>query len=732
MQLYLNPMPTRICIAFGLVMASFLSAQAQFPQARLDSIFPTGLQSGTTTEIQLSGADLEGLTTLRFSHPGISAKPGKDGRWAIASTTSVLPGLYEIQAVGPWGISNPLPLAVGPLPEVRETEPNDTQPQAITPPITVNAQIQQATDVDTYLISGRKGQRLVIQLMADRMDSPLDATLRLFSPTGAQLDESQDVFGYDPAMEVTLPADGQYKLQVFDSIYGGSPAYAYRLTIHSGPVVDAVIPAAVAAETATPLKIAGRGFSAGADTGFAKIFGLAEESLSQLFPANKSANANALLGNYSNAEAPERVGLAEINNFKLTTAWPLAKALGPVFAEIETNDEPGLAQPLQPPFDVTGVFQKPGDTDFYRFHAKKDETWVIETVAERQQSLADPIATVDRLQKDGTTQVLAELSDSFNNPFGPTFEKATTDGRLQWKAPEEGDFLVRLVHSNPRQGDARHYYRLIMRPLKPDFRLVAIPANAAGPAGTTLLKNSRTVVSVIMEKLDGFDQPVLVQATHLPQGVKCHPAVISAGQNRTVLVLEADSQATIGEFPLILTGVTRWADQKTSLDWLPGQQPEIAFQNTLASQGGGLVRPLVGQNNQQRGISRYSPALMLAVRTTASPFQLEPEPLRLFAKRGTTVDLPVNATRAQGFDAPIALKLENPPAQMEAVAGNIEKGKNAVVLKCKIGANVPLGRQTVYLSGTAPFAFAKDPAAKQKPNINWTIPSRPVTLIITP
>ena len=96
------------------------------------------------------------------------------------------------------------------------------------------------------------------------------------------------------------------------------------------------------------------------------------------------------------------------------------------------------------------------------------------------------------------------------------------------------------------------------------------------------------------------------------------------------------------------------------------------------------------------------------------------------------MDLPVNATRAQGFDAPIALKLENPPAQMEAVAGNIEKGKNAVVLKCKIGANVPLGRQTVYLSGTAPFAFAKDPAAKQKPNINWTIPSRPVTLIITP
>lgn len=732
MQPYIQLISIRLWIALCIVAGVFSSAQAQFPQTRLDWLFPAGLQSGSTAEIQLSGADLEGLTALKFSHPGLTAKPGKDGRWAVSSSAAVSPGLYAVQAVGPWGISNPLPLAVGPLPEVRETEPNDTQPQALVVPVTVNAQIQQATDVDSYQISGKKGQRLFISLLADRIDSPLDATLRLFSPSGAQLDESQDVYGYDPALDIVLPADGTYKLQVFDAIYGGSPAYAYRLGIHGGPVVDAVIPAAVAPNTATPLKIAGRGFGAAADPGFAKIQSAAQESVSQLFkPAQAQLHSN-MLGNYSNADAPDRLGLAEISGTRLTLAWPLAQAVAPVFAEIETNDEPRLAQPLQPPFDVTGVIQKPGDVDFYQFHARKDETWVIETVAERQQSLADPIATVERLQKDGKTQVLAELSDSFNNPFGPIFEKATTDGRLQWKAPEEGDFLIRLVHSNPRQGDARHYYRVIMRPLKPDFRLVALPSNATGPAGTTLLKNGRTVVSIMLEKMDGFDQAVQVRAADLPNGVKAYPAVIPAGQNRTVIILEADSQAAITEFPLVLTGSTRWADQKSSLDWLPGQSPEMAFENTMPSKGGGLVRPLAGQNNQQRGISRYSPALWVAVRDTAGPFQLEPEPLRLFAKRGTTVDLPVNATRAQGFDAPIALKLENPPAQMEAVAGNIEKGKNVVVLKCKIGANVPLDRQTVYISGTAPFAFAKDPAAKQKPNINWTIPSRPVTLIITP
>jgi hypothetical protein len=96
------------------------------------------------------------------------------------------------------------------------------------------------------------------------------------------------------------------------------------------------------------------------------------------------------------------------------------------------------------------------------------------------------------------------------------------------------------------------------------------------------------------------------------------------------------------------------------------------------------------------------------------------------------VDLPILAIKSHGFDAPIALKLEALPAQMEAVAGTIEKGKNSVVLKCKIGANIGLGRHTVYVSGAAPFGFAKDPAAKEKPNINWNIPSRPLTLVVTP
>lgn len=720
----------RLLLVASLAAGFGRSASAQFPQSRLDWLFPTGVQSGSTVEIQLSGADLESLSGLKFSHPGLTAKAAKDGKWTISAAKDLLTGVYELRAIGAWGISNPLPFAVGPLAEIREAEPNEIAPQGVAPPVTINGQIQAATDVDNYTIKGKKGQWLALQVVADAIDTPLDATLRVYSPSGSQIAESQDRFGYDPALELVLPADGDYKIQIFDAVYGGSPAYAYRLSIHGGPVLDSVVPAAVADQGSTSLKLLGRGFDARPDASFPRISGQPEESVGTQIQGN--AIGPIAFGNYSNADQPGRILFSQSSNLKFVTAWPLARTTAPVQVEIESNDVPKQAQPLKPPFDLTGLFQRPGDIDYYQFPAKKDETWVIETIAQRQNSLALPEIIIEQIQPDGSVKTLSEIPEINGNAFGPAFETDCDDRKTTWKAPADGNYLLRVNHANKHEGDARFYYRVVMRNPKADFQLIALPASATGPTGVTLLKGGRTAISVLLNKIDSFDQPVLVSATNLPAGVKCYPALIPAGQNRTNLILEAAPNAAPVEFPIVLEGKTRWSDTKELVDWAPGQPPDVEFKNTIASIGGGVVRAFSGPNNQQRGLSRYTDHLWVALRESATPFQLEPEPLRLFAKRGTTVDLPVNATRIAGFDAPVALKLENLPPSMEAVAVNMEKAKNNAVLKCKVGANVPLGRHTVYISGTAPAPFAKDAAAKQKPNINWTIPSRPVTLIVTP
>jgi hypothetical protein len=725
--------PTCI-VALGLIVCLNQPSQAQLPQARLEWLFPTGLQAGTSAEFKLSGNDLEGTTRLIFSHSGFSAKPAAEGKWTVNAAADLPAGFYELRAVGAWGVTNPLPFFVGIYPEIVEKEPNDQSSQELKPPLSVNGQIQAAADIDQYHFSGRRGQRLVIDLKAESLDSRLDGALRLFGPDGSQVAESQDARGYDANLEMILPADGTYRLQVFDAVYSGSPFHHYRLAIHSGPVADSALPMAAQPGVATPMRLLGRGFQGGTDANFPRLYGQPEESLSRLFQPGPVASSLAFRLNLSNADAPGRFWLAEGSQKtqKLAEPLPIAVASVPVFAEIESNDTPATAQEISLPADFSGIIQKPGDVDYLRISARKGEVWNFETVAERQNSPAQPLVSIQKMADDGKINTLAELNEELNNPLGPSFETATRDRRSRWQAPADGNYLVRIANQMRREGDARHFYRLVIKSPQPDFRLIAMPAGATGPTGTTFIKGSRNIVTVLIDRIDGFDQAVRVTAIDLPAGVKAWPLYLPGGKNSANMVIEVAADANPGEFALKLVGETRWADEKATVDWVSGEKQPEAFASRLESAGASLVQPLAGAANQQRGISRWQQPYLVAIRGTVLPYQLDPGPQRIFVKRGAEADLEVNLSKTNGFDDKVALRLDNLPANMEAVAGEIAKGQAAGKLKLKVGANVPLGRHTIYINGSAPFGFDKNPAAAKKNNITWNIPSRPFTLVVTP
>ena len=730
----LHRLTLRLSTAACLMMMAAMSARAQLPQARLEWVFPAGLQAGTSADVKLSGNDLENITRLIFSHAGFSAKPGPDGKWTVNAAADLPAGFYEMRAVGAWGVTNPLPFYVGIYGETLEKEPNDQALQDVKPPLVVNGQIQSAADVDQYSFVGQRGQRVVIDLKAEPLDSRLDGALRLFGPDGSQVAESQDARGYDAYLELVLPQDGPYRLQVYDAVYSGSAFHHYRLTIHSGPVADAALPAAALPGSRTPVRLLGRGFQGGTDANMPRLFGQAEESVSRLFAAGSAATALQFRLNFSNADALGRYWLAEgvDHRQKLAEPLPIAVAEVPVFAEIESNDTPATAQEIALPADFSGIIQKPGDVDYVRFTAKKGEVWNIETVAERQNSPALPVVSIQQVSNDGKTSNLDDLNDFQNNPFGPTFEKATRDRRTRWSAPADGTFLLRISNQIRRDGDARHFYRVVIKPPRPDFRLIAMPAGATGPTGATLIAGSRNIINVLIDRQDGFDQAVRVTATGLPPGVKAWPLYLPNGKNAANMVIEVAGNVAPGEFALKLLGETRWADEKATVDYIPGEKQPEAFTSQTESAGASLVQPLVGANNQQRGISRWQQPFMVAIRSTVLPFQLDPGPQRLFAKRGSEVELEVNLAKTNGFDDKVALRLDNLPPNMDAVAGEIAKGQATGKLKLKIGANVPTGRHTLYLNGSAPFGFDKNPAAAKKNNITWNIPSRPFTLVVTP
>jgi hypothetical protein len=137
---------------------------------------------------------------------------------------------------------NAVPFALDVLPECVEKEPDDSlqEAQRVDLPVVVNGRIDRSGDVDVFRFAGRSGDVIVAETIARRLDSPLDSLLRLIDPNGRQLamnDDHEDkgsgldTHHADSYIMATLPADGDYFVQVSDAQHKGGPEYAYRLRI---------------------------------------------------------------------------------------------------------------------------------------------------------------------------------------------------------------------------------------------------------------------------------------------------------------------------------------------------------------------------------------------------------------------------------------------------------------------------------------------------------------------
>ena len=244
-----------ILAAGALIVSAVSSARAQLPQTRLFSIFPLGGKAGATLDLQLTGgADLDVVESLRFSHPGIKGTQktqnigGKQrpisNSFSVSIDAKVPAGVYEVRAAGLYGISNPRTFVVGSRDEAAEAEPNNSVDKAgtITLGSVVNGKVGGGADIDFFKFQGKKGQRVLVNCYAARIDSRLRAVVEVYNADGRRLGYSRNQEGRDPLVDVTLPADGEYYVKLYDFLFGGSASHVYRLTAHAGPHVDIVMP----------------------------------------------------------------------------------------------------------------------------------------------------------------------------------------------------------------------------------------------------------------------------------------------------------------------------------------------------------------------------------------------------------------------------------------------------------------------------------------------------------
>ena len=168
----------------------------------LARVFPLGLRAGTSAELALLGENLDGGTTLHVTAPAQVAA-GATGLATIAVGEST-----------PEGDSiNQLRVAVGPYPEVMEREPNNDpqHAQAITLPVTINGRIAGGTaatpDEDYFRFTARAGERLVFDVAASRLGSPLDSVIEVLD-TAARPIPIADVRAVDATAISFRPMNG--------------------------------------------------------------------------------------------------------------------------------------------------------------------------------------------------------------------------------------------------------------------------------------------------------------------------------------------------------------------------------------------------------------------------------------------------------------------------------------------------------------------------------------------
>ena len=74
---------------------------------------------------------------------------------------------------------------------------------------------------DVFRFAAKKGQRIVIDCEAGKLDSMMDATMSLSSADGKLLASNSDYCGRDPLIDFLVPAQGEYLVTVHDLSYRG-------------------------------------------------------------------------------------------------------------------------------------------------------------------------------------------------------------------------------------------------------------------------------------------------------------------------------------------------------------------------------------------------------------------------------------------------------------------------------------------------------------------------------
>lgn len=495
------------------------------------------------------------------------------------------PGPREIRVAAMRGLSNPLVFHVGQVPEVaappvpasmlailgkeglslrkkqKDTAGADMMEMAmmggsgedasdlddavmsVRIPCTLNGQIVSGT-VDRYCFAARKGQRLVVNVlarelvpyMADAVPGWFQPVITVSDAKGREVAYRDDYrFKPDPVALFEVPEDGEYTLAIHDAIFRGREDFVYRITVGELPFITSIFP--LGGRIDAPAVVEAKGWN------------LIE---TRITPSLKDAVPGI---HPVTVRGRDRI---------LSNRIPFALDTLPDGLEREPNDQSPMAQRVSLPFIVNGRVDRPGDRDIFQFDGKAGEEVVIEVVARR---LDSPLDAVVKLT-DSAGKVVA-ISDDVED-LGSGVNTHHADSYIRTALPAAGTYYVQLGDAQHNGGE-EYAYRLRISHPQPGFALRVVPSYVA------MRSNAYAGASVHVIRQDGFSEPITLSLKDTKDMFEMGRAVLSGTQTMVRVSIKAKAGDIQAPVSLTIEGVASNKNQKIVSTAVPAEDRMQAF-----------------------------------------------------------------------------------------------------------------------------------------------------------
>ncbi len=682
----------KLSLASVVALAAFSAVEAGAP--RLARLSPPGGQRGSTVEVHFVGRYLDDAHEVLVYEPGITVESVKaiEGDMTIsgqrqrveAGTRVVVSlkidencalGAHGLRLRTASGLSEYHRFFVGPYPTVEEDEStqkrNDKRETAKEVPFnsTVLGRMNEAADVDYYIVDAKQGQRLSAEIEATRIGTDRgvpDLHVAFLDSDGKQLAAADDsaLFVQDPVLSMTAPHDGKYFVEVRHSTFNAGNE-TYRLHVGGFVRPTAIYPAGGQAGQELAVKVIGD-------------------------PKGEWSQTVRL----ASLPTEDQHFVAVDPNDKLSAPTPNVLRVSPFpnVLEAEPNDTAEAATmtgtAAQLPIAFNGIIDKPGDVDCFRFTAKKGERFKIHALANELGTPLDPAIWIKPVNAKSPNPI-ARATDSRANQLGlpQTYgqTRSTRDPLIEFTVPNDGEYVIG-IEDEQGNGGASFVYRIEVQPetdgiftyipLEPENRFTPQVRQAVNvPSGG---KYNATVAIVNSNR--PYAGELELAAIGLPDGVTMKAPRFTSGMNQVPVVFEA-AEGVKPQGSLIDLVVRPVGEGKQAIP--------SGFRQVVAMNAYG---------NNDFYLHFHLNKLAFAV-TQAAPFSIEVEEPKSALVQNGEMKVKFKIHRAEGYDGPVNVAMEWKPNGVSAnIPTSIKTGQTEGEYLIGAARNATAGSYQVTLT----------------------------------